>query len=194
MDNVLNFLFYTKCVLCKKLAVGLCSACLHKLSLVNEHVCPVCFNPSVGGRPHISCFTTCVPYSLLCVYDYSDLLKKLFLLCTREFYALKVLTRYACLYAYELGYVYKDHLVVYADVSDRASELADVKLVAKEVANYFKLSVVPYRAGKTCLKGRNVLLVLVCIESREEFLSLVRSLYQSGSSVINCFVLVKKVI
>lgn len=194
MDNLLNLLFYTRCALCKKAAVGLCSVCLSKLTLVNENICPVCFKPSVGGRPHVSCFTTWVPYNLLCVYDHCDLLKKLLLLCAREFYALKVLTRYACLFAHELGYVYKDHLVVYVDGSNRASSLVDVRLVANEVANHFRLSVVPFRAGKTCLKGRNVLLVSVCIESREEFLSLVRSLYQSGPSVINCFVLVKKVI
>jgi hypothetical protein len=194
MNNLLNLLFYTRCALCKKSAVGLCINCLNKLTLVNEHVCPVCFKPSVGGKPHISCFTSCIPYNLLSIYDYSDLLMKLLLLCVREFYALKVLVRYACQYAHELGYVYKDHLVVYIDGSDKTSKMVDIQLVAKEVASHFGLNAVPFRAGKTCLEGRDVLLVLACIESREEFLSLVSSLYQSGSSVINCFVLIKKVI
>ncbi len=197
MDKLLSFLFYTKCVLCNETGLGICKRCLTSMSLVNETLCPVCFLPSLDGKVHISCFSVFAPYNLFLAFNYTSELKKLFLLSTHEFYALKVLTRYGCLFASTFGYLYKDHVVLYLDTSDSVVSVFIHAVIAKEVAKYFGLRALAYSPNKALnsyLKGKAVLLVLPYVVTGEELVSVTSMLYQNGAQMINCFVLTKKVI
>jgi ComF family protein len=56
-QNITNLLFPTLCVGCKTHGQLICDQCFLKISFLYSQNCPVCRQPTIAGRTHVSCAT-----------------------------------------------------------------------------------------------------------------------------------------
>lgn len=75
--NLLELLFPTFCVSCKKLGAYLCADCFSKLSFDVLEVCLVCKKAAIGGLTHPICLTTYAIDGSFTAIAYKGVAKKL---------------------------------------------------------------------------------------------------------------------
>lgn len=75
--NLLELLFPTFCVSCKKLGAYLCTDCFSKLSFDVLEVCLLCKKPAIGGLTHPVCRTPYVIDGTFTAISYKHVAKKL---------------------------------------------------------------------------------------------------------------------
>jgi len=61
LPNLLEILFPTRCVVCKRRGALLCQECVAKLPALDKEFCIVCDKPAVGGFTHPGCATRYTP-------------------------------------------------------------------------------------------------------------------------------------
>ena len=196
MEKLLSLIFYTKCTLCRKPGIGVCTLCLLNMPLATTSVCPVCLMPSIEGKLHLSCYAVHVPYTVFFAYEFSGSIKTVLTKHLEQFYALKVVAHRACDYGATVGYLYSEHVVLYQSIASKDNPVCPNSVVAQTVAKHFRLKCLEFKESTNIdsLRGKSVLVVFASLESRAQLADLVAKLYQKGVGMINCFVLVKKVI
>lgn len=92
MDNLLNILFTPKCLFCSATGAFFCTACISKCPLLTSQFCLCCGKKSALGITHKECLTSFTPTQLLCIYEYTGLVRDCILKSkygAKQFLALK---------------------------------------------------------------------------------------------------------
>lgn len=76
-DRILDFFFPKRCLGCTRVGDFICPDCEQKIPILENQVCPVCQNPSVGGFTHYRCRGHNLPERLLSPFLYKDLTQKI---------------------------------------------------------------------------------------------------------------------
>lgn len=72
LTTLIEVLFPTRCVVCKKSGSLLCQECVAKLPALDKEFCIICDKPAVGGFTHPGCATRYTPERALSGFWYRD--------------------------------------------------------------------------------------------------------------------------
>ena len=75
--NFFYWLFPKRCVGCGRLGMYICFGCVNKFKVCKKQVCPMCGKGSVYGQVHWKCRKKLGMEGLLCVFEYSAIVKKI---------------------------------------------------------------------------------------------------------------------
>ncbi len=146
MENLLNKIFPSKCLFCSNVSKIVCSDCLAKAKLLREDLCIVCDRPSGFGYTHELCKSRVTPDRYISVFEYGDIIRLIIKNSKygrRQFYALRLLTRYGLnLLNAETIKDLNNFMVLsvplsHKKISIRGFNQAD--LIARELAAFLKL-------------------------------------------------------
>lgn len=146
MEKILNIVFPEKCIFCKQTYGSvLCDKCLLTARFLDSDYCIYCEKLSINGVTHSRCIKDTGPDQIISVFLYQGIVRgciKFAKYKSKEFLALKKLSRYCADYFYRYNFDFSDFVVVPIPVSKKRYKsrgFNQAQLISEIVAKKLKI-------------------------------------------------------